>query len=377
MNKENVILAGCKKLVDGYVWNSMLTFNGLMKMNIRTGELSFVGCFPEEDATYQLHLLICEYCEKLVFVPWNTNNIAIYDISAHEFRRIAMKEYGYPKAGRFWVAAQADEKLYMASENAKEIVEFDMQKEMIENIHVFSGIEEYNPSSRTSWIVKTKHDIWKICGESETSWKFNMMQRKFERISFCYCGISVLAVCGSNDAIWILDEKLVLYRFTLDGVFDKEYSLSEIIQKNIKMEKRETLELMCSQGNDNIFLVRYDKSEIVKIPLKNNTIEIGECQNIPYKKADLSLGDQLIMSESGKLICFEGDIQREIVIQKSERLIEDILKVKNKRLIEGGCIELDDFIQCILQRDITSQADLDDCEETCGSRIYDAVYGGI
>ena len=91
MTNKNIVIHGCARMAGECIWVSLLYCNGLVKIDVNNGRLSFVGSFPWRDSGYQMHNRICEYDDKLIFTPWNSNNIAIYDMKKSEFRQISMK----------------------------------------------------------------------------------------------------------------------------------------------------------------------------------------------------------------------------------------------------------------------------------------------
>lgn len=162
MFRKSIYLPGCAKLIDNYIWVSLLELGCLVKIEVNTGHLSFVGRFPVEDASYQLYFQINEYENKLIFCPWNTNCISVYDMKMHDFRIVPMKKYNYFGAGRFLSAVHENECLYFISENAKEIVEFDMRQEMIKDVYPLSEKEFEDDFFGFVMPLRTQKDIWKI-----------------------------------------------------------------------------------------------------------------------------------------------------------------------------------------------------------------------
>ena len=180
MTNVNIFVPGCARMAGESIWVSLLDCNGLVKIDVNSGRLLFVGVFPWKDSEYQMHYRICEYDDKLIFTPWNSNNIAIYDMKKSEFRHIPMKDYGYEKAGRFAYDTQKGEKLYLVSENAKDIMAFNMQKETVEKIYTFTGYDYQYSAFKRILSIRIKDDIWEIA-DNRLLWKFNLLSEQYEQ----------------------------------------------------------------------------------------------------------------------------------------------------------------------------------------------------
>lgn len=378
MAEKYIFLSGCTKLVEDCIWVSLTEFNGLVKIDINTGEIFFVGEFPFEDRGYQLHNKICEYDNKLFFSPWNTNNITVYDLENKEFRKIPMEDCGYLSAGRVVTTVQKDENLFFILENAREIIEFDMQREKIRKKYVLLEKDADMASFEYMKPIRTQDDIWGISEKSDMSWKFNLVSRKCKNIKLFHENMSIYAGCASSDYMWLLTENSVLYQITSTGEIDKEYDLSEIMKCKLDKLKSDMEDDERNHFNSIflkkwIFIIWYEKKEIIQIPFKKNIVDLSEYKVISYDRAEFSLSDQLIVSVNNKLIVFDGDAIKEIEVKKTPDFIEEILKIPNKRLIESGCIQLDDFLTYLELREEQLKIPKNGVTVTAGNGIYRAI----
>lgn len=68
------------------LWISHFKFNGLYKINLSSGNVAFMGRFPNHSGQEKaLHFCGKKYGSKLYFFPQNTDSIDIYDIATGEY----------------------------------------------------------------------------------------------------------------------------------------------------------------------------------------------------------------------------------------------------------------------------------------------------
>jgi hypothetical protein len=370
MYRKSIYLPGCGKLIDNYIWVSLMELGCLVKIEVNTGHLSFVGRFPVEDASYQLYSQINEYENKLIFCPWNTNCISVYDMKIHDFRIVPMKKYNYFGAGRFLSAVQEHECLYFISENAKEIVEFDMRQEMIKDVYPLSEKEFEDDFFGFVMPLRTQKDIWKISEKRGRTWKFNIISKTFEKRELINEDMTIYTGCSSKEDIWMLTENSVLYQFTSDGVYFKEYDLSEILKCKLKKQGEEREFFSSIYLNNNLFFIWYGKKCIIKIPVKDSTVQVKEYQITNYDRASFSFGDKLIVMEDSMTVVIEGEDKKEVIIENSYSFMKDLVKAMDNKLIEknSSCMELESFISFLDYH--TESCTGSNRENTSGNRIY-------
>lgn len=368
--KSNVYLPGCAKMVDNYIWISVLEFNSLIKIDVNTGYLSFVGRFPAEDADYQLYSQICNFNNKLVFLPWNTNCITVYDMKTHDFRKISMKRYNYSGTGRFLSAIQENERLYFISENAKEIVEFDMQKEIIKDVYEQS--EKGHTEDFFGYVMplRTQNDIWKISEKRGQTWKFNIISKSYEETELFNRDMTIYTGCSSEEYIWLLAESSILYQFTSDGKHYMEYDLSEVLNCKLSGNGEERDFFSSIYLQDYLFFIWYRKKCIVRMAVKDSIVQVKEYQINNYDRADFSFGDRLILIEYNRVTIFEGENKRVVTVGNFYGFMKDIVKAMDNKLLEksSSCMELENYISFLNYHPDPFAYGNVEC--TAGSRIH-------
>ena len=82
------------ELINNELWFSNKNFNALMKMNSETGETEMVSTFegfpPEEE---NLHIKTILSGDLLIFIPYKSNRIHIWDIDKNCFLKSVAIEY--------------------------------------------------------------------------------------------------------------------------------------------------------------------------------------------------------------------------------------------------------------------------------------------
>lgn len=378
MYKKRICLPGCARQIDDYVWISLLEFNGLVKVNIETSDVTFVGNFLAEEMGYQLHSQIYEYKNKLFFIPWNSNNIAVYDIRKHIFRYTSLKDHNYIESGRIPYVCQKKEKLFLISENAQKIIEYNMALEKIEEIHILPV--EHSEESGIFCIlpVGAQNNIWKINGKNGLSSKINVILSKYEETALFDKKMAIFTGCSSENYIWLLTENTILYQFTFSGDYFREYDLFEIMKCRLKYfsESNESFFSICISNN--IFIIWFGKNKIIQIPIEENIVCLDKYQIIQSEKELIFVSEgQMIMFENNKIIILDGDDQKNIVIENSDSFIKDIISMKDNKVTESGCIDLDAFISCLFWDKETSGMNQNALLDTSGSKIYRAIMQDI
>lgn len=71
------------------LWFTEGQFNGLFKMDKKTGEIECIGSFPDENNINHLFMRFVRNGKKIYFAPFNAENIAIFDIENQTFLNIS------------------------------------------------------------------------------------------------------------------------------------------------------------------------------------------------------------------------------------------------------------------------------------------------
>lgn len=79
-------------IVDGYAYCSCEKYNGLYKLDVRTGKTEFIGFFPGESINKEsLYRDSFIWGEKIFFVPENAKQIAYYDMQKKDIEQYRIK----------------------------------------------------------------------------------------------------------------------------------------------------------------------------------------------------------------------------------------------------------------------------------------------
>ncbi len=371
MTNKNIFISGCARMAGESIWVSLLDCNGLVKIDVNNGRLSFVGVFPWKDSEYQMYSWICEYNDKLIFTPWNSNNIAIYDMMKNEFRQIPMKDYGYEKGGRFVYSTQKEEKLYLVSENEKDIMAFNMQEETIEKIYTFTGYDYQYSVSKCALSIRIKDDIWKVA-DNRTLWKFNLLSEQYEQAELSEQMLTVYAGCGSDEYLWLLVENSLFYQFTSDGKCFRKYDLSELLQSKLQ-DSVETEAFAGLYLEGNVFLMWHSKKKLFRIPMRDRELKLEETNCYELNDAVLFFGDQLMVNTNSKMYFFDGYMQKEITIEQVKDFKDIFLRRNEQGIIECRYLTMEDFVAYVIRRGKTTAAAESVFESMIGCDIYRLV----
>ena len=79
---------------DNYVWFSNQSFNGLFRIHIKTHVTEFVQFFANESLlTQQLHFRCYLDENRIIFLPWASNKIQVYDIASGNISTLVLDCY--------------------------------------------------------------------------------------------------------------------------------------------------------------------------------------------------------------------------------------------------------------------------------------------
>jgi hypothetical protein len=121
-------LVGC---MDAYKVNEDLWFvschyNALCKMDINTGSVEIVGSIPSENMNEErLYHDVIEMNDKLYFAPHRAKDLVEYDLKKEIFRKIALKRPPYPEKSLFTRMVRYKEYLYLLPTYYSSVVRYD------------------------------------------------------------------------------------------------------------------------------------------------------------------------------------------------------------------------------------------------------------
>lgn len=322
---RNILWSNTVIRVDGNIWISLLECNGLVKVDMNTGTLQFVDFFKYENNRYQLHGQIVFYQYKLIFVPFNASNIAIFNLEKEKLHYLPVNSSG--KAARFWSAVTEGKYLYMSSYDSIQVVKMDMEAEKIINsFELFDDCSGYDFPP-----MKLENGIYKISGtkkKDNLSWKFDFEKEELSLCEYTFArNVDLIAGCRGNNFIWIIGDNNILYQLTGNRKCIKQYDLSKIICRVMKDTKAGLLSCICYESV--LIIIFYDKYCMVKIPFMENVLGIEKSEYIKFDSAFFTTdGNDLIVMLDNSIIIMNDNEEREVNIIVDTNFFEDI-SVKN------------------------------------------------
>lgn len=115
--------------IDDNIWFSNLYFNALIKLDKLTGQIEIIDKFPnyEIDQVW-LYSTVCHINNLLVFVPFRSTEIVVYNIKTEKFISVALDLTKVGKRERYFASAYIyGNYIYMFPVEAKCIIRYDVQ----------------------------------------------------------------------------------------------------------------------------------------------------------------------------------------------------------------------------------------------------------
>lgn len=365
-------IEGAALKVGDSVWVSLLQCNGLVNIDINSGRIQYIGYFEHEKNVYQLHTHMVSYENKIFFVPWNADNLAIYDLSKKELRYVSFGE-----ELRFTAGIVHEKYLYLVAESSIQIFQFDMEAEGLINQYELKNMVETDDL----WFIppfKTGNGIYKLLGKQKESWKFDFRANQYTVWKCSCCGEAELiaGIFGEN-CIWVMADDDVLYQLSTDLQYLAEYDVTSIRSRVLGNEKMEWLKM--KYYDDLIVLIFYEKNYIVKIPLIENIPDVKNCQFIRLDSAFFPDGDNNpVFMVDNKIDFFDQNEVREIMIKPDMNFWTDMMRKKEFKIAEAPKygITLDGYMQYVCNSEEELLSNEGARSITAGKKILDMVKKG-
>lgn len=370
---DYVCFWGAIHKVDQTIWISMMEFNALIKVDIETGYVQLVDCFDIEWREGNLHLQIVSYQNKVIFLPWNAENIAIFDLNNAEMRYVPV--YGNGNPGLFGDGIRNGKYLYLMSESAKEIIQFDMESEKIVDDCILEDAEDQEPFAIYSYVkpIKINDGIWKISGHKNMSWKFQLKDKRFI-VKECLLEQEINFIAGNlgQDCLWLIADNDMIYQFSTKFVLRRKYDISRVMGEVFEKTKRESFDCICLSNY--LIIVFCDKKAVVKIPVIDNCLDLGQYQCRKYRNACFSIeDDKLVIVTAHKAVLIEEEGEREVIFSIPREFSLQVMRKKHGFLKEcdAQTISLSNFISYVGNGCITPCRK--ESEVSVGKRIIDVI----
>lgn len=369
---EGLFWGGAIAKYEENIWISVLECNGLFRINIDSGSIQFVDYFRKERKEYQLHTQIIANKNKLFFIPWSADNIAIYDLEEEEIRYIpAHRSEGI---GYFAVDIINGKYLYLVSSIWDHILQIDVDSEKLVDRYEMAG-DLKQTSNCLVPPIRTKNSIWKISGLKNDSWKFDIQKKQYIKCEFAFSeGAEFVARCVGNGCVWVIGDNNILYQLSEECECINQYDITAIIYCVMGDVKAESLKCICF--NSVLFIIFYDKNCMIQIPLVKNVPDLEKSKYINFDVAFFPDNyEDLIVMSINRMVIHNDAEEKEVVFNLDTNFLADMSTKKGNVLkeIEIYGVNLTRFIDYVCSiREITS-VNYNELDISVGKIIYEAV----
>lgn len=375
MSDRNYSLGpGIVKEIEDQIYISLIDSNSLLKIDAQTGIVNYIDFFKNEKSEHQLHFQIVNYKNKLLFVPWNAENMAIYDLDNNELRYVLINNDG--KSGRFVAGIQNGKYLYLVLENAKEIIQFDMDTEKIVDNYKIGDLYE---EDLIPWLVrpvKTDKYIWNISGSKDKTWKFDFTNHQYVIIDNLFeHEIQLIAGCIGDDSIWVISDNDIVYQLSTECEYIDQYNISGIMSQIYDENEKMAL---CAFLNDMLIVIFHNIQCLIKIPVIDDTLEVDKYQYQKFKNATFFVeSDKIVVMENDEIIIIDDKGERRFILSIPKDFFGNMME-KNKYCLneDSRCgINLNNYIEYICNKnDLLSN--ITEHNKLIGQIISDTILGG-
>lgn len=388
MITDNLYLCFCDMIeYRGYGWFSNNTYNGLYKMDLENGDITWVAKFEsEEDRAILLHRKILRYEDYLFFFPERGKMISVYDVGLNRMESIALDPF-----------YDIERKC-----NVNHVIMQDRENCIIFPQHIYQPLLKMNLKTK----VIMKEDEWNhrimkkfpsadlisdVCVHLGNVYcmlpnTHTILETVLHTLEVKEYFLDELDLCGSvfdwtKDRIWTvnmdctklmsfdlsgekkemirLPEQLIQSRYNVNGILDTEYNVillpglaEEIIiydkktksfsvigdypegfrwKKISSMDKKRFPKFYGSvRKNGEIYLFPFLGTHILKLDLKHKrltNVDISFC----YTKRD-GLGWKVLNDElkSGRIKEDEGDLKKYLDMVRQNNIGTDLFTEQQK-----------------------------------------------
>lgn len=194
-------------VVNGKMWYSSCLINGLFTQSIESGEVEFVGCFPNEDFFQEnLYRRIILVDEELIFIPFCAKHISVYHLGHKSFT-----SFDIPDAeiiGKYVSAILVEKKIYLFPAYAEKAIVFDVEKKKILELKQFNEVITNWSDSKVqkfylAGTARLKDYIYLIFKDTNQLIRYSYKENKISRITVDCNGGSLGGIDVSQDNIYI------------------------------------------------------------------------------------------------------------------------------------------------------------------------------
>ena len=289
--KRNLFFDDFIKIEDT-IWFANSTYNAMFSYNLRTGVLTYRGCF-EGELIGEKHLFasIEELDKRLFFFPFNGKNIQIYDLETEKYSCIELPGEKWT-ACKFYSAFKIKNECYLLPTATKNIYKIDLKTYKISVIDDANLNEFLNHTVTFFGNCFQNNEVYvTYLSESNTIFVFDKIKKFIKVFTVSSCDNCFISVAGFGTDVYFLcrNSGKVLY-FDLKGYEYKEYNIN--YQKISKEARTEILEPRLNGSvngiyrNDSVYLFPDMGSHGIQINILKREAE--EIEYVGYDKININ-----------------------------------------------------------------------------------------
>lgn len=364
-------------IIGDIIWMSARDFNGLLKGNLKNGEIEFIGCFPgEHPLQKRLHYGEAIYREeKIYFIPLESNYLHVYNL-----RTCSLEKHEIEKkpGGGYAKAVQMYDELYLISTRTTEILKYNLRSNISEIVYRPRTIENYGYAHG---IYVSGYDVFLMLSQKNVMRRINLLDYQAEDYQIGEEQRQYQIVAGTDQRIYFVNkEEPEIYCW--DIALKREENRSDI-EYGIKLNSWQWGKLVLGNAplGDGITLLDIEQMTASKVYLNEKSTQpkrnVFEIQNAFIYNQDLCFvweGDEAIYSlaKEEKIAQF---ILTDEVFQSIHSEIEQNMGSYQKTVFdEVDVFQISDFIRYMYTWQQREKQDENLKKREVGEAVFRRVY---
>ena len=263
-------------------WFTSIGYNALFKLEEGENKAEFIGCFNKEKDLERLYLDIVHYQNKLFFVPFKADSIAVYFIDTKEFRYIQIElpidkeQEGvkYSDNSKFTFASVNGNNLYLFPGTYPAIIKLNMDSYETEYL--------YEPINKLGkWIVDTKSVYFRTgivqgnivkmwCEPAKAVVEFDMLGKDIKICAQLPNKDKYIEIVSDGEFYWLIPREKEAKLLKLSG----DYRIIDSIKlpEGKGEEAVSYIRGFCLE--DYLWIIPAAAKHVVKVSLKDSSMEI-------------------------------------------------------------------------------------------------------
>lgn len=315
----------CGLVVDGVLWASAETHNGLYKIDLETGIAQLICRFNDENTVgvKQLYKKIVHYDNKLYMIPWLAKSIAVYSLESGEMEYITPDYSRICGSPRFGEAMQYKEYLYLFPARITGIVrinlvtkEMEYYTECCRQLMEVGGINTFFVNGTFAY-----DKAWVASAKTNCFVEFFMREHTYQIHFIGSENTPILDVAIADDG----------YRVYILNIEDEVFEWDRRQDKVRRIWKNPDFADVCGYGrivwlDDCLWLVPVRENKVVKLHYTNpDNYEISEIMLPDNCYDDTNLYIRRLINYSlqdGKILVYPSCMNFAYIINCDENVIE-------------------------------------------------------